>query len=294
MSYATIAIIYNPHSTGPSERLARQLAARIRKAAPDQKVELIKTERAGHGEALAREIASTTKHALIISSSGDGGYSDVINGVMKAPGKGRRITTGLLAAGNANDHYRHIHEGDIVSRIAQGKAQKIDVLKLVGTLNGKRVERYAHSYIGFGLTPAVGAELNQTKLNRLKEVFVVARALLAVTPIQLQIGRTVTNYESVVCSNIDIMSKYLKISQPSSVNDGKFEVTIFKQRRKWRLILLLLQASVRGVREDKQVRKFTFKTVDETLVQTDGEIMTLDAGAHVSITIEKRALRCIV
>ena len=84
MTYTTIAIIYNPKSTGQSEELAQEFAADIRQQLPNQKVELIATQHAGHAEELAYELASSSSNPLIISSSGDGGYNEVVNGAIKA------------------------------------------------------------------------------------------------------------------------------------------------------------------------------------------------------------------
>lgn len=294
MSYATIAIIYNPNSTGSSERLARDLETRLRTRFPGQKIELIATDHAGHGEELAYSIAMASKNPLIISSSGDGGYHDIINGVMRAQKEGAHPTTGLLAAGNANDHYRNLHEGDLLDRIEQQNSTKIDLLNIVGTSRGERVDLYAHSYIGFGLTPFVGKELNKTKLNIIRESWLVLRALFVIKSIKLKIGKRIQRYESIIFSNIDTMSKYLAISKPSSVTDGKCEVTIFERRSKLELITTLLKASVQGVEEDHSVSDFSLQTVDKTLMQADGEITTLDAHSDVLVKVAPRALDCII
>jgi len=294
MGYTTIAIIYNPHSTRGGESLARETAARIRARLPKQKVELFQTEYAGHGEELAYRVAAASKRALIISSSGDGGYHDVINGAMRAQHEGFQVTTGLLPAGNANDHYHNLHTTDIVDQIAHGKPRQIDLLRLLGTSHGEPIERYAHSYIGFGLTPIVGSQLNKTKLDPIKEVWVVARALAGARPVRLHVGHRPRYYASIVISNIDVMAKYLRISRPSSVTDGKFEVTVFKRRGKLHLIMMLIKASLKGVEEERQVSRYTLRTVNKTLVQADGEIITLDADTDASITIEQQVLHCIV
>lgn len=294
MSYTTIAIIYNPNSTGSSQDMAKHFAKELKKKLPKQPTELIATKYAGHAEKLAYDIAKKEKHALIISSSGDGGYNEVVNGALKAQKEGYKVTTGLLPAGNANDHYRNIHETDTIDLIVKNKAKKVDVLKLKGTVNGKAVERYAHSYIGFGLTPKVGNELNKKKLNFLMELWLVAHGLFTVTPVKLKIGKKVGRYESVVFSNVDTMSKYLKISTPSSITDGKFEVTIFTRRSKLQLISTLLRASVEPIEEDAQVQKFSLETVKKTLVQLDGEIISLDARTKITVTAEKQLLRCVI
>jgi len=294
MTYTTIAIIYNPNSTGPSRDMAKDFAKKLRARMPQQKVELIATTHAGHAEELVYSIAKTSKNPLIISSSGDGGYNEVVNGAMKAQQDGYTVMTSLLPAGNANDHFRNVNKRDLVELVVQGEVKKIDLLKLVSTSGKKKIERYAHSYIGIGLTSKIGNELNKTKLNIFNEVWLVARALITVRPVRLKIGNKIKRYESVVFSNVDEMSKYMKISQSSPINDGKFEVSIFKRRHKLKLILLLLKASVIGLKENTRTAKYTLETVGRTLVQMDGEVRTLDAGVNVCVTAEKQILHCII
>ena len=294
MQYTTIAIIYNPNSTGSSDRLARDLEAKLRARFPDQKIELIATKHAGHGKELAYSIAIASKRPLIISSSGDGGYHDIVNGAMRAQKEGAHPTTGLLPAGNANDHYRNLHNEELMDRIEHHRSERIDLLNIVGTSHGERVDLYAHSYIGFGLTPFVGKELNKTKLNAIRETWVVIRALFRVRSVRLKIGDRVRRYESIIFSNIDTMSKYLAISQSSSVTDGKCEVTIFERRSRLKLIMTLLRATVQGVKEDHSVSEFALQTVHRTLMQADGEIVRLDARSKVTIKVEPRVLDCIV
>ena len=295
MKYSTIAVIYNPNSTGSSQRIAEEFKRNLQAKLPTQKVELIATDHAGHGEELAYSISKKEKQPLIISSSGDGGYNEVINGALKAQSEGAHPTTGLLPAGNANDHYRNLHTEDIVSVIADKEPAKIDVLKLTGTSKGKSIERLAHSYIGFGLTPIVGKELNKNKLNVFNQIWIVARTLFAVKAVKLTIDNEAHFYDSIIFSNVDSMSKVLTISAPSHVNDGKFEVTIFRKRNRFELIGLLLKASVVGIKEDAQVASFELGTNKKSApVQLDGEIMTLDPYSKVTISIEKQQLSCVV
>ena len=117
MTFSTIAIIYNPNSTGSSRKLAEEYANILQKRMPAQKIELIGTEHAGHAEELAYSIAKNSKHPLIISSSGDGGYNEVINGAYKAREEGANPITSLLPAGNANDHFRNLSSDDLVEHI---------------------------------------------------------------------------------------------------------------------------------------------------------------------------------
>lgn len=294
MPYTTIAIIYNPNSTGSSESLARKLETQLRSRLPSQKIECVATQHAGHAEELAYSISRASKHPLVISSSGDGGYYEVVNGVIKAQLEGATPAAGLLPAGNANDHHRNLHDKDVITRIINEEVVTIDLLKLTGTSGGKQIERYAHSYIGFGLTPWVGKELNKTKINRLSEFWVVARSFFNVQPVALRINDRERDYDSVIFSNVDEMSKYLKISQPSKIDDGKFEITIFKSRNKFILTFTLLKAAFGLVKQNASVSDFSLEVVDDTLVQLDGEVVTLDANSAVEITINSQILSSVI
>jgi len=294
MGYTNIAIIYNPTSTGSSELLARELEAQLRKRKPAQDVTLIATEYAGHAEELTYSIAHETKRPLIISSSGDGGYHEVVNGAIRAQLEGATPTTGLLPAGNANDHHRNLHKNDLLEQILHEKKTTIDILKLTAHSKGKVIERYTHSYIGIGITPIVAAELNKNRLNLLTEAWIVISSLLRRRSVRLVINDSTKHYESIIFSNVATMSKYLRVSQSSDIADGKFEVTIMERRGWWQFIATLLKASSTGIREDGKESSFSLTTVRRTLLQADGEVIAIDANSDIHISIEKHALTSVV
>ena len=295
MKYSTIVIIYNPNSTGPSKSLATDLKKRIAKQIPSQKnVRLIATKYAGHGEEIAYEIAMSSKNPLIISSSGDGGYHEIINGAMRAQEQKATPTVGLLPGGNANDHYANLHSQDIVELIRKAESRTIDLLHLRGQSQGESLNRYAHSYIGLGITPWVGRELTKANLNHFNQIIISLRALFSFKSVKIRINKTVYSYGSIVFSNIDVMAKVLRISQPSQIDDGKFEVTIFKPTHKLQLLLSLLRTSLVSAREDSQVNKYEFETIKDTLIQLDGEVFTLDKNTAAVVESRRKTLRCIV
>jgi len=294
MHYTSVVIIFNPNSTGPSKTLASDLKRSINHELPDQKVLLKATEYAGHAEKIAFDHAKRTATPLIISSSGDGGYNEVVNGIMRANNEGAKATAGLLPAGNANDHHANVHFVDIVQAVKNGTSKRIDVLRVIGTSRGKKIERYGHSYAGFGLTPTVARALNQNKLNVFNQIWIVGKELLSMRSTSLIVDGKKQSYDSVICSNVDKMSKYLKISTPSSLTDGKFEVTSFHKTHRARLLLTLFKTSLFGVHEDKSVSHYDAKTVRKTAVQVDGEIIELDASTDVAVLCDKQALPCAV
>lgn len=293
-TYTMISVIYNPNSTGSGKKLATDFITKLQQQLPKQPIQLLATEYAGHGEKLAYQQARATKRPLLISASGDGGYHDVVNGAMRAQHEGARPVTGLLPAGNANDHYHSLHQSDIVADVVNQQEQLIDLLKLRAVSHGAPIERYSHSYIGVGLTPKVGKELNRTQLNRLNELWIMAKVLVTFRPIRLRVNGQVRAYESLVFSNVERMSKVFHLSPDARVDDNQFEVTTHYRRSRWQLIASLFKASTVGLTDGQQVQDFQFETIRPTLLQLDGEIIRLDAGTTATITLEHQVLRCIV
>ena len=163
--YTTITIIYNPNSTGSSQQLAEKTREQLQAALPREVITTRATEYAGHAEELAYELSRATSRPLIISASGDGGYNEVINGALRAIREGATPTTGLLPGGNANDHFNALHKDNFVTSVVNGQERHIDCLSVTVHSHTTPLERYAHSYIGLGITPEVGHELNKTHLN---------------------------------------------------------------------------------------------------------------------------------
>ena len=90
-------------------------------------VQLSPTERAGHGRELARQAAGTGR-PLVVSVSGDGGYNEVVDGVMHADNPD--VVCAVMAAGNANDHRRATGEQPLAEVVVAGDVSRIDLLRL--------------------------------------------------------------------------------------------------------------------------------------------------------------------
>ncbi|MFC7660385.1 acylglycerol kinase family protein [Pseudonocardia benzenivorans] len=153
-----IVVIFNPHSTGSAAELAAELGAELTRRLPRTTVRLRPTERAGHARELAGEAARVPR-SLIVSVSGDGGYNEVVDGVMQAGDTG--TVCAVMAAGNANDHRRTTREQALGDAIVAGEVRHLDLLRLTVGEGPGTVVRYAHSYIGVGLTPIVAIDLEK-------------------------------------------------------------------------------------------------------------------------------------
>jgi diacylglycerol kinase (ATP) len=292
--YTAVTIIYNPKSTGPSEANARGLAKQLEGTPVAKLVKVIPTEFAGHAEELAYTLSTASKRPLIISSSGDGGYNEVVNGVLKAQAEGYTPTCGLLPSGNANDHYHNLHQEPVAEQIVKGRQLHIDVLCVAATVDGQAWQRYAHSYIGIGLTPKVGHELNKVKLNRWRESWIVLKTLQQLRTTRLKVHGKERGYDSLIFSNVGRMSKILSLSSTAELTDGKFEVISFPSHNKMYLIRQLLKAVTVGLHTTRHADHYTFETIHPTQIQLDGEIYKIDGGSAVKVTLEPKSLHCII
>lgn len=293
-AFSSISIIFNPNSTGDGKAMAKSFQAELHRRLPGQDITLVPTRHAGHAEELAYELAKASKRPLIISASGDGGYHEVINGIVRANADGAKAVAGLLPAGNANDHYREEHRGDMISAIIKGRPDVIDLIELNTKVRGKAYTRYAHSYIGFGLTPKVAQELNKVDLHWYNEIWIVLKTFFTLRPIKIVVNGQQHSYYNVICSNVGKMSKVLTISANASNADGKFEVAVFKWHHKLRLLLYLLRASTAELPDARSLREYHFETLRKTLVQLDGEVATIDPSSEVRLRIKPKSLACIV
>jgi diacylglycerol kinase family enzyme len=159
-TFDSIVVIFNPNSTGDALKLAEELKASLGELLPYAvDVELQPTAHAGHAVELAREAAEGGRNVLVVSVSGDGGYNEVVNGVMQAGNP--NAVCAVKAAGNANDHRRTTRTQPLEAAIAGGNVRHIYLLKMTTGANGQVPVEYAHSYIGFGLTPVMAIDLEK-------------------------------------------------------------------------------------------------------------------------------------
>lgn len=290
MKFHTAVIIYNPNSTGDSESNAREFADRLNKAAPKLSVSVVATGYAGHAEEIAAGHAGEPK-TVVVSSSGDGGYNEVINGVLKSGGK---CAVAVLPSGNANDHYNALASDDTVTNITTGNTRMIEAIKVESRVDGRAWTRYAHSYVGFGITPKIGKELTIRKLNALNEKWHTLYHLMRFKHVDISKGKVVNRYSSLVFSTIGRMSKIIRLDDSANQSDGKMEVYETLYQSPWQLLGTLLHASLKGLTKNERVTAYDLRTINRTMVQLDGEVFTLDAGATIHLACERNAITTVL
>ena len=285
-----VEIIYNPNSTGDSEKNAKELAEQLRTLKIP--VTTQETTHAGHGEEIAKDLAEQDAKTILISSSGDGGYNEVVNGALQHDTS--NFVVGVLPSGNANDHYTALGGDSLAESIANKSFQHIDTIKVSATVDGASWVRYAHSYVGIGVTATAAKSLTEDRPNAVTEKRIVARSLFSFSYIKLKVQGDTRRYSSLLFANIGTMSKIMKLSQDSSVTDGKFEMSTIRFRSKFRLVAYLLTAATVGLSKAKPTERFECTAIEKLPIQLDGEVFVIDAGSAVSIESVKQNLRCVL
>ncbi len=290
-SFDRIVLIFNPQSTGNAAESAEELRDELADRLGSVPLHLSPTRSAGHARDQAREAAGTGR-PLIVSVSGDGGYNEVVNGVMDA-GNDRAVCA-VRAAGNANDHRRTTREQPLADAIVAGDVRRIDLLRLTVGRGPDAVVRYAHSYIGVGLTPVVAVDLEEGGKGSWREIVSVVRGFSRFRPhpIELEDGRRRT-IDSLVFANIAEMAKYAKLSDDGTPDDGRFEVITERQTGKLRVLATAIRAATRGLGPQPSTTHYAFTTLAPMPLQLDGELIELDANTLVTVDIAPSALSTV-
>jgi len=291
-AFDRVVLIFNPASTGDASALAAELRDELQRRQPNLPVTLQKTEHAGHARDLARDAARSGR-PLLVSVSGDGGYNEVVNGAMQAGNDA--VVCAVLPAGDANDHRRATREQPLVDAIVTGSVTRIDLLRL--TVGGSApTTRYAHSYIGLGLTPVVAVDLEKGGKGSLKEALTVMRAFSRFRPFEIELeDGSHQRFDSIVFANISQMAKVATVSEDDGrPDDGRFEVITVAHTAKWRLLGIALKAALRGLGPQPSVREYRFTNLEPMPIQVDGEVMDLGAGAAVRVHIAHQVMQTLL
>jgi diacylglycerol kinase (ATP) len=96
------------------------------------------------------------------------------------------VPCAILPAGNANDHRRATREQPLADAIVTGSATRIQLLRL-SVEGSSPTTRYAHSYIGLGLTPVVAVEPEKGGKGRAEEALTAVRDFANFCPFEIQL-----------------------------------------------------------------------------------------------------------
>jgi diacylglycerol kinase (ATP) len=282
-----IVLIYNPANPRVPLTLAESVRDDLCRRSPDMPVTLQPTRYPGHARELAATAAATGR-PLIVAISGDGVYNEVVNGIMDVEGS---AVSAVAAGGNANDHRRSTRRMPLVAAIIDGRVRHLDLLRVTVRTSNAVWSRYAHSYIGLGLTPLMAIGLKKDKKGTVMELVSVMRTFNSLEPVEIvRAGGEQELYDSLVFANVARMAKYGRVSNSGRPDDGLFEVVSCPHRGRWRIALMVVRAATVGLGRQPRVSRSEFVTTKATPIQIDGEVMHVDANSQVVIDCLSHAL----
>lgn len=91
-----------------------------------------------------------------------------------------------MAAVNANDHRRTTGTKPLEEAIAEGNVRHIDLLRIHTGPGEDAPATYAHSYIGFGLTPVMAIDIEKGSKGATKEMFSVIGTFAKFKPFEIR------------------------------------------------------------------------------------------------------------
>jgi diacylglycerol kinase (ATP) len=279
--FDTATIIYNPKSSGDGPKIAKRLLKKLQTLGIANEVVVIPTDYAGHAQVIAKAAAKKTKKPLIVSVSGDGGYNEVINGVIASRNKNAVCT--VEAAGNANDHWRVVHhKRSLVYRLSNMQPRPISVLKLTVKGSTKKL-RYAHSYIGFGMSAKVASALNKQEVTKTNEKKVLIKSILNTQEFSIDVSGKVSKVDSIIFANINEMAKRFKLDKQLHIDTADFRVIVHHYQGTIKRVAHVIGASVKANNSSKHMKQFAFNVQDDVWVQCDGESFKVTAGSKVVV-----------
>jgi diacylglycerol kinase (ATP) len=130
----------------------------------------------------------------------------------------------------------------IVAAHVRGRPRHLDLLRLTVRSADSEWNQYAHSYIGFGLTPLVAVGLKRDWKGTIAELLSVLRTFTTLMPVEIvRSGDRRELYDSLVFANVARMAKYGRLSKFGRPDDGLFEVVSRRHGRRWRIAAMALQ-----------------------------------------------------
>ena len=198
-------------------------------------------------------------------------------------------------AGNANDHHRTTARQPLAQAIAEGQVRQMDLLHLSTGNHPGAQALYAHSYIGFGLTPVVAIDMEKGNKGALKEMVSVVRTFAQFRPFRIQhADGTREKIDSLLFANIPQMAKYAVLSEAQQrPADGCFEVILFPHTAKWRILLKAARAATTGLGDQPSVARYEFTALKPMPYQLDGEVRSVPANTTVRVESAPSALAVI-
>lgn len=280
-------LVVNPKSGGGR---TGGILSELRDAATRRlgELDVVLTERRGNAAELA-EAGAREGRKLIVAVGGDGTFSDVVNGVLRA---GTKTPVGLIAQGTGGDFRKSVgieHRLDrYLDALASGRERPIDAAKARFRRANGDVEHYFVNILSAGMGGLVDEYVasGSRMFGGTAAYFIAStKALLRVRPGQLRCtidGEVVKlrSYMIAVC-NGRYFGSGMHIAPMALVDDGKLEVVSLDAPSKLAFATFSRKIYDGSHLHSPNVRHFTCKRIEMDLENEDArETFRLDVDGE--------------
>jgi diacylglycerol kinase (ATP) len=239
VSLATLLVVNPESGGGRTGRVFGAMRPAIERALGA--VDVVLTERRGHGIDLARAAADEGRE-LVVAVGGDGTFSEVVNGVMRAHDAGARTRVGLIAQGTGGDFRRTLgleHRLDrYLEALGSGRERKIDIGRLrYKDDDGHDAEHYFVNILSAGMGGLVDRYVADERVGgnasgKTKYMISSLRALATMREGHLRCQvtrggareeRRFASYMIAIC-NGRFFGSGMHVAPMAEIDDGRFEV----------------------------------------------------------------------
>jgi diacylglycerol kinase (ATP) len=198
--------------------------------------EIKETEYAGHATELARQ-AAAEGYDVVIACGGDGTVGEAAHGLV-----GTKTTLGILPLGSANNVARMMHVPFVLEEAGKllrlGEVRNVDV----GRCNGE----YFLETAGIGLDAAIFPIMNKVDKGEYTRLFDALKTFVRFRPrrMTLVLDRRAVRVRALVVlvANGPYWGYSVPLAPDAKVDDGQFDVVVFRNFSKWQFTKHVLAA----------------------------------------------------
>ncbi len=236
-------------------------------------IDVVLTGGEGDAVSLARRAAQRNVK-LIVVVGGDGTVNEVVNGVMRVPGRPEQLTLGILPAGTGSDLARSLgipsNSSEALRIFSEGRQKVVDVGKIEFlALQAERSCRYFLNIASLGLEGIVDKkvrEMSKFLSGKLAYLAASVAALATFRPKEVvlrsgdvEFRRTILN---VSVANGRFFGGGMQIAPTASLDDGLFEVVVVRGAPLWRLAGALRSLYDGTIYETDRVEHYRLRSLE--------------------------------
>lgn len=259
------------------KKSGHKTAALIKKIATEEQLDfcIIFTKYPGHAKELAKNY-SQNGDCEIYAVGGDGTIFEILNGM------NINTTLGIIPSGSGNDFFRYFEYKNSLESIIRQTIRSNPHYIDYGIANGQRFINTT----SFGMDANINLEasryIRNTMLNKSQAyIYSILRNIITLKPIKVRIKADNNSYDGdyYICAIMN--GKYygngVKAAPKAEIDDGYFDVILFKEAPKLKTYLMLIKyLSGKHTKEDD----FIFLKAKELLIESDDEMPCQSDGEN--------------